>query len=72
VGFWVNDGIQETKKKAYIGDHGCWMYCRGYIITGRHGPNALAGYKFMVTIGEELEGDRHEFGYVKALPTDVH
>ena len=60
------------KEKAYIGDHGCWADCRGYIITGRHGRNAFAKYKFTVKIRERLEGGRYKFGHVKALPSDVN
>jgi hypothetical protein len=73
---WVYEpinSIQEiTKEKAYIGDHGCWANCRGYIITSRHARNAFAKYKSTVIIGEGLESGRHKFGYVKPLPTDVN
>jgi hypothetical protein len=73
---WVYESInsiQEIEKgKAYIGDHGCWTNCRGYIITGRHGQNAFAEDKFTVIIGEGFEGGRHKFGYIKPLPADVN
>ena len=52
------NSIQEIKtEKVYIGDHGCWANCRGYIITSGRGRNAFAEYKFTVKIGEGLEGN---------------
>ena len=56
-GFESINSIQEImKEKTYIGDHGCWANCRGYIITGGYGRNAFAEYKFTVKIRERLEG----------------
>ena len=67
------NSIQETKtEKSYVCDHGCGTNCRGYIITGGHGPNTFAEYKFTVIIGEGLDGDRHKFGHMKPLATNVN
>ena len=73
TGFESINSIQEIKtEKAYIGDHGCWANCRGYIIAGGHVGNSFAEYKFTVKIREGLEGSRHKFGNVKPLATDVN